>query len=174
MPAPGDPWYANYTKDPLNMPLTPAPTAVATMPPLVDPPADQDPMPAGATAPGPTPLPDQPSIPAPMPSPPIEGGQLVLTRLIRTQLVIFSVASIIGMAVMIVVYLQAPTLLGVGRMTVTLQLPATGGLYQFSNVTYRASRSARSPRCGPPAMAQRPPCRCRPHRRSLLTCTLPY
>jgi virulence factor Mce-like protein len=61
----------------------------------------------------------------------------VLTRLIRTQLVIFSVASIIGMAVMIVVYLQAPTLLGVGRMTVTLQLPATGGLYQFSNVTYR-------------------------------------
>ncbi|MBU9762847.1 MCE family protein [Mycobacterium sp. TNTM28] len=36
-PAPGDPWYANYTKDPLNMPLTPAPTAVATMPPLVDP-----------------------------------------------------------------------------------------------------------------------------------------
>ncbi|MCV7359716.1 MCE family protein [Mycolicibacterium fluoranthenivorans] len=74
VPAPGDPWYANYTKDPLNMPLTPAPTAVATMPPLVDPPADQDPMPAGATAPGPTPLPDQPSIPAPMPSPPIEGG----------------------------------------------------------------------------------------------------
>src|SRR5688500_1875497 len=41
------------------------------------------------------------------------------------------------MAVMIGVYLQAPTLLGIGRMTVTLQLPATGGLYQFSNVTYR-------------------------------------
>ncbi|CQD09931.1 virulence factor Mce family protein [Mycolicibacterium conceptionense] len=36
-----------------------------------------------------------------------------------------------------VVYLQAPTLLGIGRMTVTLQLPGTGGLYQFSNVTYR-------------------------------------
>jgi virulence factor Mce-like protein len=74
VPAPGDPWYANYTKDPLNMPLTPAPTAVATMPPLVDPPAGQDPMPAGAAAPGPTPLPDQPSIPAPVPSAPIEGG----------------------------------------------------------------------------------------------------
>lgn len=39
VPAPGDPWYANYTKDPLNMPLTPAPNAVATMPPLVDAPA---------------------------------------------------------------------------------------------------------------------------------------
>lgn len=74
VPAPGDPWYANYTKDPLNMPLTPAPTAVATMPPLVDPPAGQDPMSAGATAPGPTPLPDQPSIPAAVPSAPIEGG----------------------------------------------------------------------------------------------------
>jgi len=39
VPAPGDPWYANYTKDPLNMPLTPQPPAVATMPPLIDPPA---------------------------------------------------------------------------------------------------------------------------------------
>jgi virulence factor Mce-like protein len=61
----------------------------------------------------------------------------VLTRFVRTQLIIFTVVSVIGMAVMIGVYLQAPTLLGIGRMTVTLQLPATGGLYQFSNVTYR-------------------------------------
>ncbi|PRC49972.1 virulence factor Mce, partial [Mycobacterium sp. ITM-2017-0098] len=28
-------------------------------------------------------------------------------------------------------------LLGIGRIAVTLQLPSTGGLYQFSNVTYR-------------------------------------
>src|SRR6185437_11593378 len=34
-------------------------------------------------------------------------------------------------------YIQAPTLLGIRRMTVTLELPAAGGLYQFSNVTYR-------------------------------------
>lgn len=61
----------------------------------------------------------------------------MLTRLIRTQLVIFTIASIIGVAVMVVTYLQAPTLLGIGRMTVTLQLPGTGGLYRFSNVTYR-------------------------------------
>jgi virulence factor Mce-like protein len=53
------------------------------------------------------------------------------------QLVVFAIASVIGMAVMIGVYLQAPTLLGIGRMSVTLELPATGGLYQFSNVTYR-------------------------------------
>jgi phospholipid/cholesterol/gamma-HCH transport system substrate-binding protein len=30
-----------------------------------------------------------------------------------------------------------PTLLGIGRINVTLQLPAAGGLYRFSNVTYR-------------------------------------
>lgn len=61
----------------------------------------------------------------------------MLTRFVRIQLAIFAVASVIGMALMGIVYLQAPTLLGIGRMTVTLQLPGTGGLYQFSNVTYR-------------------------------------
>lgn len=61
----------------------------------------------------------------------------MLTRFVRIQLGIFAVASIIGMAVMVMVYLQAPTLLGIGRMTVTLELSGTGGLYQFSNVTYR-------------------------------------
>jgi phospholipid/cholesterol/gamma-HCH transport system substrate-binding protein len=38
---------------------------------------------------------------------------------------------------MLLFYVQAPTLLGIGRITVTLELPATGGLYRFSNVTYR-------------------------------------
>jgi phospholipid/cholesterol/gamma-HCH transport system substrate-binding protein len=36
VPAPGDPWYANYAKDPLGAPLTAPPPAVATMPPLID------------------------------------------------------------------------------------------------------------------------------------------
>lgn len=61
----------------------------------------------------------------------------MLTRFVRIQLAIFAVAAMIGMTVMVVTYLQAPTLLGIGRMTVTLQLPGTGGLYRFSNVTYR-------------------------------------
>jgi len=61
----------------------------------------------------------------------------MLTRFVRTQLVIFSIAAIIGMTAMVVVYMQVPTLLGIGRMTVTLELPETGGLYRFSNVTYR-------------------------------------
>ncbi|WP_166904135.1 MCE family protein [Mycobacterium sp. DL440] len=61
----------------------------------------------------------------------------MLTRLVRIQLVLFTIASIVGLVTMVVVYLQAPTLLGVGRMTVTVELPGTGGLYRFSNVTYR-------------------------------------
>jgi phospholipid/cholesterol/gamma-HCH transport system substrate-binding protein len=61
----------------------------------------------------------------------------MLTRFVRIQLIIFSTASIIGLAVMLISYIQVPTLLGWGRITVTLELPASGGLYKFSNVTYR-------------------------------------
>lgn len=61
----------------------------------------------------------------------------MLTRFVRNQLIIFTIASVIGVGTMIFVYLQAPVLLGIGRIGVTLQVPATGGLYQFSNVTYR-------------------------------------
>lgn len=61
----------------------------------------------------------------------------MLTRFVRIQLAIFTFVGIIGVISMVLFYIQAPTLLGIGRMTVTLELPATGGLYQFSNVTYR-------------------------------------
>ena len=61
----------------------------------------------------------------------------MLTRFVRSQLVIFTIASIVGITAMVMVYMQLPTLLGIGRMTVTLELPRTGGLYRFSNVTYR-------------------------------------
>ena len=61
----------------------------------------------------------------------------MLTRFVRNQLIIFTIASIVGVAVMLFAYMQVPTLLNVGRLTVTLELPAAGGLYRFSNVTYR-------------------------------------
>ncbi|MCW1960029.1 MAG: MCE family protein [Mycobacterium sp.] len=61
----------------------------------------------------------------------------MLTRLVRIQLILFTIASIVGIVAMVLVYMQLPTLLGIGRMTVKLELPRTGGLYQFSNVTYR-------------------------------------
>src|ERR1043165_6782712 len=61
----------------------------------------------------------------------------MLTRLVRIQLVLFTIGSIVGLVTVVVVYLQAPTLLGIGRITVAVELPGTGGLYRFSNVTYR-------------------------------------
>ncbi|MGD1109204.1 MAG: MlaD family protein, partial [Mycobacterium sp.] len=61
----------------------------------------------------------------------------MLTRFVRIQLATFTIVGTLGVIAMVLFYIQAPTLLGIGRMTVTLELPATGGLYQFSNVTYR-------------------------------------
>ena len=67
----------------------------------------------------------------------------MLTRFVRIQLALFTVASIVGIAAMVLVYMQLPTLLGIGRMTVKLELQRTGGLYQFSNVTYRGVQIGR-------------------------------
>ncbi|OBB35042.1 MlaD family protein [Mycobacterium sp. 852002-51961_SCH5331710] len=61
----------------------------------------------------------------------------MLPRMVRIQLVIFTIASIIGVVAMVFTYMQVPTLLGIGKITVTLELPSSGGLYRFANVTYR-------------------------------------
>lgn len=67
----------------------------------------------------------------------------MLTRFVRNQLIIFTVASVLGIAAMLLVYMQVPTLLGIGRMTVKVELPRTGGLYRFANVTYRGVQIGR-------------------------------
>lgn len=67
----------------------------------------------------------------------------MLTRFVRNQLIIFTIASIVAVAVMVVAYLQVPTLLGIGKITVKLEMPETGGLYRFSNVTYRGVQIGR-------------------------------
>jgi virulence factor Mce-like protein len=64
----------------------------------------------------------------------------MLTRFVRIQLVIFMIISVIGISVMTFSYIQAPTFLGIGRITVTLELPATGALYRFALVAYRGVR----------------------------------
>ncbi|HUM00065.1 MAG TPA: virulence factor Mce, partial [Mycobacterium sp.] len=52
----------------------------------------------------------------------------MLTRLVRIQLTIFTIASIVSVAAVLVFYIQVPTLVGIGRITVKMELPATGGL----------------------------------------------
>ena len=64
----------------------------------------------------------------------------MITRFIRIQLAIFATVGTFAVAMMTFNYIQAPTLLGIGRITVTVELPAAGGLYRFSNVTYRGVR----------------------------------
>src|ERR1700730_3429223 len=61
----------------------------------------------------------------------------MLTRFVRIQLAIFAIVGIIGIIGMVLYYVYAPTLLGIARLPGTLELPARGGLYRFSNVTYR-------------------------------------
>jgi phospholipid/cholesterol/gamma-HCH transport system substrate-binding protein len=61
-----------------------------------------------------------------------------LNRRIKIQLIIFSVVSLIAGTIMVFGYVKLPVMLfGVGRYTVTVELPRSGGLYPSGNVTYR-------------------------------------
>lgn len=64
---------------------------------------------------------------------------MILTRFVRVQLSIFAVLTVVGVLVMGLYYIQIPALVGIGQRTVTVQLPAAGGLYRFANVTYRGT-----------------------------------
>lgn len=69
---------------------------------------------------------------------------MLLTRRIKTQLLIFAVISLISTALMAFNYVGLPNLLfGVGHYTVTMELPKTGGLYKTGNVTYRGTEVGR-------------------------------
>jgi len=60
-----------------------------------------------------------------------------LTRTVRIQLAIFTVIAITSVTVMFFNYMRIPTdFLGFNRYTVTMRLPAAGGLYRNGNVTY--------------------------------------
>ncbi|MFI6870496.1 MCE family protein [Nocardia sp. NPDC050406] len=62
-----------------------------------------------------------------------------LTRFVKIQLAIFTVLTVIGIAVMGGQYVQLPAMFGIGRYDVTVQLAATGGLYESANVSYRGT-----------------------------------
>jgi len=63
-----------------------------------------------------------------------------LNKRTRIQLAVFLIVTLVAGAVMIFGYMRLPaTLFGVGRYTVTVELPVTGGLYGTANVTYRGA-----------------------------------
>src|SRR6202048_1839725 len=67
-----------------------------------------------------------------------------LHRRVKIQLAIFTVIAVLAMTLMSLHFMKLPAKwFGVGRYTVTMQLPQTGGLYSSSNVTYRGTEVGR-------------------------------
>ena len=67
----------------------------------------------------------------------------MMTRLVRWQLSIFAVITVISMTLISLFYLKLPDALGIGSYEVTANFAATGGLYQNANVTYRGTTIGR-------------------------------
>src|SRR5271156_444701 len=61
----------------------------------------------------------------------------MLTRIIKRQLVLFGILTAVALLVLGVYYLRIPSLVGIGQYQLKAELPASGGLYPTSNVTYR-------------------------------------
>ena len=66
-----------------------------------------------------------------------------LTRQVWTQLAILAAITVVAVGVMAFGFVKVPALFGIGRYTVTVDLPASGGLYPTSVVTYRGTEIGR-------------------------------
>jgi phospholipid/cholesterol/gamma-HCH transport system substrate-binding protein len=64
----------------------------------------------------------------------------VLTRLIKFQLVLFTILTIIAIVALGWYYLRVPSLVGIGQYKLYADLPRSGGLYATANVTYRGTQ----------------------------------
>lgn len=67
----------------------------------------------------------------------------MLTRRIKLQLALFSTVAVVAGAIMAFGYVNVPAMLGIGRYTVTVQLPQAAGLYRTGNVVYRGTAVGR-------------------------------
>ncbi|OSC42515.1 MCE family protein [Mycobacterium decipiens] len=61
----------------------------------------------------------------------------MLTRFIKTQLLLLTLLAVAAVVVLGWYYLRIPKLVGIGQYTVYAELPQSGGLYRTANVTYR-------------------------------------
>jgi phospholipid/cholesterol/gamma-HCH transport system substrate-binding protein len=67
-----------------------------------------------------------------------------LHRRVKIQLAIFTVVAVVALMLMSLHFMKLPAKwFGVGRYTVRMELPQTGGLYDSSNVTYRGTEVGR-------------------------------
>ncbi|MDT5103850.1 MAG: phospholipid/cholesterol/gamma-HCH transport system substrate-binding protein, partial [Mycobacterium sp.] len=68
---------------------------------------------------------------------------LRLPRPVWTQLAVLAAITVVSVGVMAFGFVKVPALFGIGRYTVTVDLPASGGLYPTSVVTYRGTEIGR-------------------------------
>jgi phospholipid/cholesterol/gamma-HCH transport system substrate-binding protein len=67
-----------------------------------------------------------------------------LHRAVKIQLAIFTIIAVVALSLMSLHFMKLPAnWFGVGRYTVKMELPQTGGLYSTSNVTYRGTEVGR-------------------------------
>jgi phospholipid/cholesterol/gamma-HCH transport system substrate-binding protein len=66
-----------------------------------------------------------------------------LDRRIKAQLTVFAAVTVVASGVMLLSVINLPSMFGVGRYTVTVDLPRAGGLYAGGNVTYRGTEIGR-------------------------------
>jgi phospholipid/cholesterol/gamma-HCH transport system substrate-binding protein len=64
---------------------------------------------------------------------------VILTRVIKVQLALFVVLTLVALALLGWYYLRLPSLAGVGQYELHVSLPVSGGLYETANVTYRGT-----------------------------------
>ena len=58
-----------------------------------------------------------------------------MTRFVRGQLIVFTIVSVVAALIVALAYLRLPSLLfGVGRYTVTVELPEAGGIVEIPEV----------------------------------------
>src|ERR1700716_3382821 len=69
---------------------------------------------------------------------------LRLSRAVWIQLAILAAITVVAVGVMAFGFVKLPALFGVGRYTVTGELPASGGLSPMSVVTYPGPESGRA------------------------------
>ena len=64
---------------------------------------------------------------------------MLLTRMIKTQLLIFVALTVVALVVLSLFYLRLPTYAGIGMYRLYAELPNSAGLYKTANVTFRGT-----------------------------------
>lgn len=64
---------------------------------------------------------------------------MLLTRMIKTQLLIFVALTVVALVVLSLGYLRLPTYAGIGMYRLYANLPNSAGLYETANVTFRGT-----------------------------------